>query len=75
MLIKDLMSKLKEYPQDLIVLVDGPEEGYDDIAVSTAKVSIAQETIYDDYDIPISGKYEDSQDGIKVLILSRFQGE
>jgi hypothetical protein len=67
MLIKDLISQLKEYPQDMIVLVDGYEAGYDEVHLRGAKVSSNSV----DYPL-ILGQYDDDQKGIAVLILSRF---
>ena len=43
MLVSELIELLREYPSDLLVVVNGYEEGYDDLSprqISTAKISL-----------------------------------
>ena len=43
MLVSELIELLREYPSDLLVVVNGYEEGYDDLSprqISIAKISL-----------------------------------
>ncbi len=65
MLIKDLIAKLKEYPQDMIVVVDGWEMGYDEIIPHIIPISVSE------YTTVTGGKYHYEQNGMRTLVLSR----
>ncbi len=65
MTIKDLIEKLKTFPADAQVLVQGYEDGYDSIK-SVNEIAVAKNPNTADY----NGEYEDAEPSGKGVIKS-----
>jgi hypothetical protein len=75
MTVKELIQKLGEYDPDMIVVVDGYEEGYDDPQVFTTEIIL--DTNWDGQGKPTSwsGRHEyvgvDDGPGVKAVVVGR----
>jgi hypothetical protein len=75
--VKELIQKLGEYDPDMVVVVDGYEEGYDDPSVFA--IEIVLDTNWDGEKKPTSwsgrheykSSYEDNGPGVKAVVVGR----
>lgn len=73
MQIKELIKKLKTYPEDMLVVVEGYEEGYDDIeSIRTIQTDLYANRDKDSFKkVWWEGIHGETEKGTLVLLLSR----
>lgn len=67
MTIKELIEKLKEFDQDMPVVVNGYEGGFDNPVISTERIKFFDKKGSEWY----FGQHEENENGIETVVVGR----